>query len=217
MAKHLTRCSACLGLLLLSGCVAASCPWIAENPELVKSFVPELQKGGLKVVLRHAKSGGKVDRQDCLDPNDALDADYGRRQAEWIGKGFSSLSKSELQVYFSPYCRVAQTAEIAFPDGGKTRQVELALGNESNLWLNEQIRRAGKTGVNEVYVTHSPNINEIKEDGVRVVGKDARRYLGFAALFNPSADRKPPVALGCALPDHWESIVSQAKNADLLP
>ena len=217
MARRLTLCSVCLGLLFLSSCVAGSCPWIAESPELVKLFVPEFQKGGLKVVLRHTKTGRNVDRTDCLYPDEALDLNDGRKQAELIGKGFSSLSKSELQIYYSPYCRTLQTAEIAFPYSGKIRKDELVFGNESSPWLKEQIQRASKMGTNEVYVTHSPNMNEIKEDGIGVLGRDARLYWGMAAFFNPSADREPLGLLGCSLPDHWESIVSQAKNAGLLP
>jgi len=217
MEKYWTLGSGCLGLLLLSSCVAGSCPWIAESPELVRSFVPEFQKGGLKVVLRHTKTGGPVDRKDCLYPNEGLDGNEGRKQAELIGKGFSSLSKADLQIYFSPYCRTAQTAEIAFPNSSKTKKDELVYGNESNPWLKEQIQRPSKTGVNEVYVTHGPNMNEIKEDDIRVLGFDARLYWGIAAFFSPSANREPLGLLGCSLPDHWAGIVSQAKDAGLLP
>lgn len=104
-----------LAVLLLSGCSGLSAP-SPEGPLTGDVLVEALQDGGLVVYLRHAITDD--DAPDGL-PSDPCSqqrglTDSGRQQARDIGAAVRSLDVPIGEVRASPYCRTADTAELAF-------------------------------------------------------------------------------------------------------
>lgn len=131
----------------------------------------KLAEGGKVVLMRHGSlNAGRNNGNSLLrDPSCTKErnlSDEGRREAKTIGEHFRARNIRIEAVHYSPYCRTAETARIAFGNGSEVAYLSLleVLGPEEAAAQTAELNRvigsyAGKG--NLVLVTHEPNINAV--------------------------------------------------------
>lgn len=103
-----------LCLVLLTGCSGLSSPQ-PEGPLTGDRLVEALQDGGHVLYLRHTATDDAPDglpTEPCPKQRNLTDA--GRQEAREIGAALRELDVPVGRVLTSPYCRTAETAELAF-------------------------------------------------------------------------------------------------------
>ena len=166
--------------LLIAGCDTGSVPPGGdEAPRLEgEALIDALADGGLVIYLRHtATTAPGVDDYATLGDCDAQRelSEEGRRDATEIGEAFASLDIPVAEVVASPFCRVVETAELAF---GETRTDEallsLATMEREGDEAYDRVFAAGRrliatpppTGTNVVLVGQFSNLRPITGIGI---------------------------------------------------
>ncbi len=153
------RRSACLGLLTLP--LMPHSAWSADaNAEAIAL----LRRGGVVLVLRHARAPGTFDPPgfrlgDCSTQRNL--GEEGRAQARQLGAYLKSQQLRPARVRSSPWCRCMDTAELAF--GAAERWSALGSPRGGSEAANAQalkdlrqavVDAAQRPGQFEVWVTH---------------------------------------------------------------
>lgn len=123
-----------MAALILTGVVSISAH-AQEVPRATAETVQALKRGGYVLYMRHTTSDtSKPDRAPDVDLKDCATqrplSNEGRRLAAHIGKAIRALDIPIGELLVSPYCRVKETAELAF---GHNYTVRLSLMTTSNL------------------------------------------------------------------------------------
>ena len=136
-----------------------------------------LAEGGKVVLMRHASVSEDRNGGDSLlrDPSCKVErnlSDQGRQQAKAVGERFRARKIPVEAVRHSPYCRTAETAQLAFGKGSEAAYLSLleVLGAEEAAVQTAQLNQvigayAGKG--NLVLVTHEPNIGAVSFEMVK--------------------------------------------------
>lgn len=188
----------CAGLLLL-GTLGATAV-LAADPAIWS----KLKQGGYVVVVRHGPTDTmthsthpRAEFENCVGQNNL--SPEGQAEAARIGRAFKKKRIPIGEVLSGPYCRVQDTARIAF---GKVRVWE-ALDLQTSLPEEEAVKRnlevAARVGAfqgkkNLVLVTHQPNIDaltlELIEPGAVLVLKP-EGGSGFSVVVRISQEDLP--------------------------
>lgn len=131
----------------------------------------KLAEGSKVVLMRHAsvvagRDGGNSLLRDPSCKKERNLSDEGRQEARTIGERFRARNIPVDQVRYSPYCRTAETAKIAFGTGSEADFLSLLevvppdAASAQTAKLNEIIGSYKGKG-NLVLVTHEPNINAV--------------------------------------------------------
>ena len=153
------RRSACLSLLTLP-----LIPHRAWSAEPNADALALLRRGGVVLVLRHARAPGTFDPPgfrlgDCSTQRNL--SEEGRAQARQLGAYLKSQQLQPSRVRSSPWCRCIDTAELAF--GSAERWSALGSPQGGSEAANAQalvdlrqavVDAARKPGQFEVWVTH---------------------------------------------------------------
>ena len=131
----------------------------------------KLKQGGYVILLRHAPTDTmthsthpRAEFENCVGQNNL--SPQGQAEAARIGRAFKKKRIPIDEVFSGPYCRVQDTARIAF---GKVRVWD-ALDLQTSLPEEEAVKRtevvAARIGAfqgkkNLVLVTHQPNIDAL--------------------------------------------------------
>lgn len=133
-----------------------------------------LAEGGKVVLMRHASvvDGGDSLLRDPSCKGERKLSDQGRQQAKAVGERFRARKIPVEAVRHSPYCRTAETAQLAFGKGSEAAYLSLleVLGAEEAAVQTAQLNQvigayAGKG--NLVLVTHEPNIGAVSFEMVK--------------------------------------------------
>lgn len=131
----------------------------------------KLKQGGYVILVRHGpvdtmthSTHPRAEFENCVGQNNL--SPEGQSQAKHIGRAFKKNRVPIGEVLSGPYCRVQDTARIAF---GKVRvwealDLQTALPEEEGVKRNEEV--AARVGAyqgkkNLVLVTHKPNIDAL--------------------------------------------------------
>jgi len=136
-----------------------------------------LQEGRKVVLMRHAPVEGGADGGSPLvrDPSCKRErnlSDLGKRNAQEIGSRFAKHQVSVSQVLYSPFCRTAETAQLAFGEAGPASYLSLLEiltpdeAERQTLELSHVIGSYSGSG-NLVLVTHEPNISVVSFELVK--------------------------------------------------
>lgn len=167
-------------LLALAGLLASSTAPAADTDMWSK-----LKQGGYVILVRHGPTDTmthsthpRAEFENCVGQNNL--SPEGQAVAARIGRAFKKKRIPIGEVLSGPYCRVQDTARIAF---GKVRVWE-ALDLQTSLPEEEAVKRnqevAARVGAykgkkNLVLVTHQPNIDalalELIEPGTALILK----------------------------------------------
>lgn len=151
------RRSACVGLLSLPLSLARA--WGAEEDAL-----SWLRRGGVVLVLRHARAPGTFDPPgfrlgDCSTQRNL--SEEGRAQARQLGAYLKSRQLTPSRVRSSPWCRCVDTAELAFGSVerwaalGSPQGASEQANAQAMTQLRQAVQQAGqRPGQFEVWVTH---------------------------------------------------------------
>jgi len=146
-------------LLLAAGCGERERPARAADP-----LVVALQRGGLTLVVRHARTDATTDRRErlgsCAQQRNLTAA--GREQARAMGRAIRALRIPIGEVRASPLCRTRETAELAFGRATLDRALVTPglLGTDADdvrrgRALRARVAREDGHGPNAVLVTHT--------------------------------------------------------------
>ena len=136
----------------------------------------KLKNGGLVVLMRHTHTSVKDTKPLLRDPSCVKErnlSEAGKKEAARIGNMFATKGVLVSKVLTSPYCRTADTANIAF---GSSQPVEFltvleALPQkqaEANTeQLTQKIGSYSGSG-NLILVTHAPNISAVSFENVEM-------------------------------------------------
>ncbi len=104
---------ALLAVLALAGCGGSDEPQ-ATGREI--ALAEALQRGGVVLVMRHAKTETATDEVEVLGDcsRQRSLSDEGRAQARRIGRDVKALGVPVRAVLASPLCRAKETADLAF-------------------------------------------------------------------------------------------------------
>ena len=155
----------------------------------VKPIVRTLQTGGHRLLMRHALTDTAINQQEllrsCATQRNLTVA--GREQARSIGRAIRALQIPIGEVRASPLCRTRDTAKLAFGRATLDRMLvspgvigSMAGDERRARALRALVRRTPPTGVNTVFVTHSPNIRAasgeetVDEGEILVLGRGGR-------------------------------------------
>ena len=151
-----------------------------------------LAKGGVVLVMRHAKTETATDEVEVLgdcSPQRNL-SEEGREQAREIGRDVEALGVPVDEVLASPLCRAKETAELAFGRAEVDRTLRLPRREEATVADDDRrIRKlramtSAPPGSATVLVTHTGNIggafDQSVEEGDMLVYRDGR-LLGVVA------------------------------------
>lgn len=121
-------------ILMLAGMVPVA-GHAQEASRPTAETIQALKQGGFVLYMRHTTSDtSKPDRTPTVDIKDCSTqrplSDEGRRQAVHIGEAMRTFGIPVGEVLVSPYCRVKETAELAF---GHHYTVRASLMTTSNL------------------------------------------------------------------------------------
>lgn len=137
---------------------------------------PELTRGGVAILLRHAQTEPGVGDPpnfrigDCSTQRNL--SDVGRQQARRIGSAFATRAVRIEQVLSSQWCRCLETARLAFPDSQVDPFPALNSFFEDRSSEPKQTRDAMariaaiRAPANVVFVTHHVNILALTGDAV---------------------------------------------------
>lgn len=193
-----------LALLLLTGCSELSAPEPA-GPLTGDALVEALQAGGLVVYLRHAATDDAPDglpTDPCSRQRGLTEA--GRQQARDIGAAVRALDIPVGEVRASPYCRTADTAELAF---GRVQRDDVLLPIPSGAdgeargkaRLRELLSSEPDDG-NTVLVGHVSNLR---------LAVDASPEEGGAVVIRPDGDDRFLLVAEIA-PGAWQRLAGRA-------
>jgi len=131
----------------------------------------KLAEGGKVVLMRHAsvvsgRGGGNSLLRDPTCKKERNLSDEGKNEARVIGEGFRKHNIPVEEVRYSPYCRTADTAKIAFDRGTEAAYLSLleVLGAQEAAAQTAELNKVigAYTGKgNLVLITHEPNINAV--------------------------------------------------------
>jgi phosphohistidine phosphatase SixA len=152
-----------LALLLVSGCGSLSAPE-PEAPLSGGRLVEALREGGLVLYLRHTAT--EEDAPDGL-PSDPCEQQRaltaaGRAEARAIGAAVEALEVPVGRVVASPFCRTAETAELAFA-ATETDEALLPIergpgAEQAGAAVRELLGDDPEEGTNTVLVGHISNL-----------------------------------------------------------
>ena len=167
-------------LLILASLVASAAATAADADIWTK-----LKQGGYVILVRHGPTDSmthsthpRAEFENCVGQNNL--SPEGQAEAKRMGRAFKKKRIPIGEVLSGPYCRVQDTARIAF---GKVRvwdalDLQTALPEEEAVKRNQEVAvRVGayKGKKNLVLVTHRPNIDaltlELIEPGAMLVLK----------------------------------------------
>jgi phosphohistidine phosphatase SixA len=144
---------------------------VQEQPLLgLDAVLGDLRKGGLVIYFRHAAteqtgpSDEGSDLKNCATQRN-LSAE-GRAQASQIGQAFRALGIVVGTVTTSPFCRCADTANLAFGRFTVNNDLYFAINTDAERTkeLADSLRKALATspppGTNAVIVSHTANLRE---------------------------------------------------------
>lgn len=165
-------------------------PVWAQDRMAGAELVQALRRGGYVIYFRHTATVAEqadTDRThlDRCETQRNLSAE-GRRQARQIGEAFRTLRIPVGVVLASPFCRAADTAQLAFGRHDKAPVLVFAVGidreqrQRQTLELRRILGTAPGPGTNTVLVAHHANLKEAT--GVWP------RQEGDAHVFRPRAD-----------------------------
>lgn len=168
-----------LVIALLSGCSGLSAPQ-PEGPLTGQRLVDALHDGGLVLYLRHTATDEAPDGvpgDDCSRQRNLTSE--GRAQAQAIGVAVRRLDVPIGLVLASPFCRTAETAELAF-GSARTSQVLLPLerGDDTGP-MRELLSTEPADGSNTILVGHISNIRP---------AADVTPEEGATVVFRPHGD-----------------------------
>lgn len=155
----------CLVVLFTRGANASEDLWTA------------LEEGGKVVLMRHAPVEGGADVGSPLvrDPSCERETNLsglGKRNAQEIGTRFAKHRVPVSEVLHSPFCRTAETAQLAFGDASPASYLSLLEilapdeAERQTLELSQVIGSYSGSG-NLVLVTHEPNISAVSFELVK--------------------------------------------------
>lgn len=152
---------------LLAGTVPAA---DGSVPRAELDWVAALQRGGLVLVLRHAKSPGQPPSAEQADPENAtherqLD-ETGKAAARAMGDALRRLHIPIGQVRSSPTYRAHETLRLAgiapVVDAPELAENDDSMKKEVSAarvaWLRAQAATSPKAGTDSLLVTHRPNL-----------------------------------------------------------
>lgn len=150
---------------------------IATGADASEDLWAALQEGGKVVLMRHAPVESGVDNGSSLvrDPSCRRERNLsalGKRNAQEIGSRFAKHRVSVSQVLYSPFCRTAETAQLAFGKASPASYLSLLEilttdeAERQTLELSQVIGSHSDNG-NLVLVTHEPNISPISFELVK--------------------------------------------------
>ena len=136
----------------------------------------KLKNGGLVVLMRHTHTSVKDTKPLLRDPtcvNERNLSEVGKKEATRIGNMFSTKGVLVSKVLTSPYCRTADTANIAFGSGQPVEFLTVleALSQKQADANTEQLTQ--KIGSysgrgNLILVTHAPNISAVSFENIEM-------------------------------------------------
>jgi phosphohistidine phosphatase SixA len=201
------RCMIAAALVLASAVPATA--RAQEAPRATRETIQALKQGGYVLYMRHAASDtSKPDRAPEVDLKDCATqrplSDDGRRQAAHIGKAIRALGIPIGEILVSPYCRVKETAELAF---GGSYTVRPSLRSTSNMSeagkgpLLEDLRallaKPVPHGGNRLLLSHNAPLM----DAVGIFPKPEGVVLVFRPNGKGGADRVATIT-----PDEWDRL-----------
>lgn len=190
----------CLSIGVPLGSPARAAEQPSPTPTLHgRELAEALRRGGYVVYFRHASTDPTqvdADRPDfgrCETQRNL--SDDGRKMAREIGAAFKSLGIRVGKVVSSPYCRTADTAQLAFGRHEVSPNMYFAMGvgkeerAAQSAKLREMLSTPPAKGTNTVLVGHNANIKEAaglwpKHEGDAHVFRPGPRgftYVGEAA------------------------------------
>lgn len=185
---------------LLSAAVLAPALPVSASDEPIAAL---LREGGLVLAMRHALAPGTFDPPnfragDCGTQRNL--SDEGRAHARRIGQWFSARGLQPTAVRSSPWCRCAETAELAFGGVGGPARVQRWAALGSPRGADEATNRAAlrqladalaaatrQRGRFEVWVTHNFVLRDFAAQWVRT---------GEGVLLRAGGDDARPQLLG---------------------
>jgi phosphohistidine phosphatase SixA len=183
MEASMFRTFVILGAVLLAGTAGAA---ELQGPALTKA----LQRGGYVLVMRHAASPAAPPSAAEADPGNPqqerqLDAE-GKAAATAMGAAVRKLHLRIGRVWSSPTYRALETARLAeLPQptaaaelGDHGQSMSAATGDQS-AWLKAKAAERPRAGVDNVLITHMPNIAAAFGDAAKGLGD------GEALVFQP--------------------------------
>jgi phosphohistidine phosphatase SixA len=156
-------------LAALVACAPAVPAAAEQQLAALPAVLDELRSGGMVIYLRHAatdrsqKDSG-VDLARCETQRNLSDA--GRDQARNIGAAFAALDIPIGTILSSPFCRVRDTAQLAFGRHEVSNDLYFAVSADKNdvKRMTESLRRMLSTrptdGTNTIVVSHTANLRE---------------------------------------------------------
>jgi len=196
-------------LVLFCLVVLASVGVARAQPPSPTELVPQLQKGGYVLFLRHPQTNFTQADTDPLNFDDVKSqrqlTNAGRKQAEAIGEAFRALKIPVGKVIASKFHRAQEAAKL-LDVGEVTASVDVTEGglvvspreNERRAKaLRELLTTPPADGKNVVIVSHKPNLQDAagKEFG------DAKE--GEVVVFKPLGEDKFKVVARVAPPETW--------------
>lgn len=163
-----------LCLVLLTGCSGLSPPE-PEGPLTGERLVEALREGGFVLYLRHTATEQDAPDGTLADPCSAQRGltEAGRQDAREVGDALKRLRIPVGRVLTSPFCRTADTAELAFGDVERDDAL-LPDANAEPLVATEP-----QDGTNTVLVGHISNIR---------ASTGAEPEEGGTVVFRPDGD-----------------------------
>ena len=185
-----------------------------EAPHATGETIRSLKQGGYVLYMRHAASDtSKPDRAPDVDLKDCATqrplSDKGRLQAAYIGQAIRALGIPIGEVLVSPYCRVRETAELAF---GGSYTVRPSLMSTSNLSEKEKrplledlralLAKPVPDGTNRLLLSHNAPLM----DAVGIFPKPEGVVLVFRPNGKGGADHVATIT-----PDAWDGLTASLR------
>ena len=150
---------------------------LARGAEASEELWTALEEGGKVVLMRHAPVEGGAEAGSPLvrDPSCRRErnlSSLGKRNAQEIGSRFAQHQVPVSQVFYSPFCRTAETAQLAFDEASPADYLSLLEilapdeAERQTLELSRVIGSYSGSG-NLVLVTHEPNISAVSFELVK--------------------------------------------------
>lgn len=162
----------------VGSCAAISLvTFLALDAAAAQDLWAALEDGGKVVLMRHApvEAGADAGHSLIRDPSCRSERNLsvdGRRQARELGSRFAEHQVPVSEVHHSPFCRAAETANLAFGSAVPADYLsllEILEPEEAERRTAELSRVIGSyagTG-NLILITHEPNISAVSFDVVK--------------------------------------------------
>jgi hypothetical protein len=204
-----------LGLATAGYLVLRDDPVVIDGPVTdEQELLTQLREGGLVIYQRHTETTRMgVDPPDTLASCDLQRelSDAGRQDAVEIGEAFEQLGIPVGRVVSSPFCRVEETARLAFSRYGEVEITDALLsratarrgepGMEERIAAEARdlIGTAPAAGTNTVLVGSVSNVQDVTG-----VAMDE----GGAAVFRPTGDGEF-VLVALVRPQGWQDLADR--------